>query len=328
MRNVGTCRPDAKGRTQVGSPYKGASTDAGHRGGVTRSSDEGRESGWSKGVTLSSCPRRSTAQREESPEASKSFEIPKRLVWEAYVKVKSNNGVAGVDEESIEMFERNLKSNLYRLWNRMSSGSYFPPPVLEVEIPKRNGEMRPLGIPTVTDRIAQTVVKMCLEPKVEPSFHPDSYGYRPGKSALDAVGQARQRCWRYDWVIDLDIRSFFDTLDHELLLRAVRWYTDCRWVILYIERWLTAPIAKGDGRLQARSSGTPQGGVASPLLANIFLHFAFDLWIKRVYPGLVFERYADDVVIHCRSEAEARLVLVAVTERLAECRLEIHSQKT
>jgi RNA-directed DNA polymerase len=237
-------------------------------------------------------------------------------------------GRGGVDAESIEAFEQQLKDNLYRLWNRMASGTYFPPPVREVVIPKRDGGERKLGIPTVADRIAQTVVKNELEPKVEPSFHGDSYGYRPGKSAVDAVGRARERCWEYDWVVDLDIRAFFDTLDHALVMRAVRKYTDCRWVLLYVERWLTAPVRQEDGTLTARQAGTPQGGVVSPLLANIFLHLAFDAWMEQTWPQVPFERYADDILVHCRTRDEAERVRQAVQERLARCKLEVHPSKT
>src|ERR1700726_2108133 len=207
---------------------------------------------------------------------AKPFCISKKEVWEAYKRVKENKGAAGVDEQSIEDFEKRLKKNLYKIWNRMSSGSYFPPPVRTVKIPKKNGGERKLGIPTVTDRIAQQVVKARLEPEVEPLFHADSYGYRPGKSALDAVGQARKRCWRYDWVLDLDIKSFFDTIDWELLLRALRRHTDCKWVLLYIERWLKAPVSMPDGTLVNRTQGTPQGSIVSPTLANLFLHYTFD----------------------------------------------------
>jgi RNA-directed DNA polymerase len=259
---------------------------------------------------------------------AKPFPISKQEVWKAYLQVKSNGGAAGVDAESIEAFEQDLKGNLYRLWNRMASGTYFPPPVREVVIPKREGGERKLGIPTVTDRIAQTVVKQFLEPKVEPSFHDDSYGYRPGKSAVDAVGRARERCWQYDWVVDLDIRAFFDTLDHDLVKRAVRKYTDCRWVLLYVERWLTAPIQREDGTLTARPTGTPQGGVVSPLLANIFLHLAFDIWMKQTFPQMPFERYADDILVHCRTREQAERVRQAVQERLARCKLEVHPNKT
>ena len=187
---------------------------------------------------------------------AKPFTISKRAVWEAYKRVKSNRGAAGVDRQSIHEFERDLKNNLYKLWNRMSSGSYFPSPVLRVEIPKADGRLRPLGIPTVTDRIAQMVVKGCLEPEIEKHFHPDSYGYRPCKSAIDAVGVARKRCWEYDWVLDLDIKGFFDNIDHELLMRAVRKHTDCRWILLYIKRWLKTPVQLPDGSLRGREKGT------------------------------------------------------------------------
>ena len=258
----------------------------------------------------------------------KSYEISKRVVWEAYKRVKANRGAAGVDRQSLEDFEKDLKNNLYKIWNRMSSGSYFPPPVRLVEIPKGQGGTRPLGIPTVADRIAQTVAKAYLEPLLEPHFHPDSYGYRPGKSALDAVGTARKRCWRQDWVIDLDIKGFFDNLDHELLMRAVRHHTDLPWVILYIQRWLVAPVEHPDGRLEARTKGSPQGSVISPLLANLFLHYAFDAWMQRTYPRVQFERYADDVVIHAATKAQAETLLEAVRNRLAQCNLQLHPEKT
>jgi RNA-directed DNA polymerase len=250
------------------------------------------------------------------------------VVWEAYRRVKANGGAAGVDTESLEAFEKNLEDNLYRIWNRMSSGSYFPPPVRSVPIPKKDGGTRYLGIPTVSDRVAQTVVKLYLEPVVEPSFHPDSYGYRPKKSALDAVGVARQRCWRYDWVIDLDIRGFFDNLDHTLLMRAVERYTQCRWILLYVRRWLEAPVQQEDGTLVPRTKGTPQGGVVSPLLANIFLHLAFDDWMRTMHPEVPFERYADDVVAHCRTEEQAKRILESIRRRLERCRLELHPEKT
>jgi group II intron reverse transcriptase/maturase len=259
---------------------------------------------------------------------AKPFCISKWEVWEAYRRVKANQGAAGVDGQSISEFEVDLKNNLFKIWNRMSSGSYFPPPVRRVDIPKENGRMRPLGIPTVADRIAQTVVKRCLEPILEEYFHPDSYGYRPGKSAIEAVGTARQRCWRYDWVLDLDIKGFFDSIDHCLLMRAVRKHTDCKWVLLYIERWLKAPVQLADGGLIHRGKGTPQGGVISPLLANLFLHYAFDKWIQRHYPRIPFERYADDGICHCRSKAEAEGLRVAIERRFAECGLELNLQKT
>ena len=259
---------------------------------------------------------------------AKPFCISKREVWEAYKQVKANQGAAGVDGQSIAEFEGNLKNNLFKIWNRMSSGSYFPPPVRRVEIPKDDGRKRPLGIPTVADRIAQTVVKRYLEPILENHFHPDSYGYRPGKSAIEAVGVARQRCWRNDWVLDLDIKGFFDSIDHGLLLKAVRRHTDCKWVLLYIERWLKAPGQSEDGGLIHRERGTPQGGVISPLLANLFLHYAFDTWMQRNFPQIPFERYADDGICHCRSKAEAERLREEIERRFAECGLELNLQKT
>jgi len=259
---------------------------------------------------------------------AKPFCISKKEVWEAYKRVKENKGAAGVDEQSIEDFEKRLKKNLYKIWNRMSSGSYFPPPVRTVKIPKKNGGERKLGIPTVTDRIAQQVVKARLEPEVEPLFHADSYGYRPGKSALDAVGQARKRCWRYDWVLDLDIKGFFDNLSQDLLLRAVKKHAPEQWIVLYIERWLKAPVQEEDGRLVPREKGTPQGGVASPLLANLFLHYALDRWLAVHYPHVPFERYADDVIAHCRTERQAQDMRKAIAARLQSCGLELHPEKT
>jgi RNA-directed DNA polymerase len=259
----------------------------------------------------------------------KPFCIAKREVWEAYKQVKANRGAAGVDGQSIEDFDRDLSKNLYRIWNRMCSGSYFPPPVRRVDIPKGDsGGTRPLGIPTVSDRIAQTVVKRHLEPILEPEFHGDSYGYRPGKSAHDALVKARQRCWDYDWVLDLDIKSFFDEIDWELLRRAVRWHTDCKWVLLYLERWLQAPVIMPDGILVKRERGTPQGSVVSPVLANLFLHYAFDRWMQRKYPHVPFERYADDAICHCASEAQALGLRQALERRFAACGLRLNPQKT
>ena len=259
---------------------------------------------------------------------AKSWSIPKLYVWDAYKRVKANRGAAGVDDQTIEEFERDLANNLYKLWNRMSSGSYFPPPVKRVNIEKRGGGFRPLGIPTVSDRIAQAVVKGYLEPELEKHFHPDSYGYRPGKSALDAVGVARERCWRYAWVLDLDIKSYFDTISHELLLRAVRKHTDCPWVLLYIERWLKAPVQLEDGTLEPRERGTPQGSVISPLLSNLFLHYTFDKWMARNHPDIPFERFADDAVCHCVNESQAKILKEALEKRFAECGLQIHPEKT
>ena len=259
---------------------------------------------------------------------AKPFSVGKQEVWEAFKKVRSKDGAAGVDGQSIEEFERDLSNNLYKLWNRMSSGSYFPQPVRGVKIPKPDGGKRPLGIPTVADRIAQMVAKQRLEPKLEPYFHPDSYGYRPGKSALEAVGKARERCWDRYWVIDLDIRRFFDEIDHELLMRAVRKHTNCRWVLLYIERWLKTPVELKDGTRIERKQGTPQGGVISPLLANLFLHYTFDKWMEQQFPTVPFERYADDILCHCVSEKQCRFVLAMIEERLRQCGLMLNEQKT
>lgn len=268
------------------------------------------------------------SDREEPRDQAKSFCISKRAVWAAYKRVKANKGAAGVDSETIEEFERDLANNLYKLWNRMSSGTYFPPPVRAIFIEKKDGGARKLGIPTVTDRVAQTVVKMYLEPEVEPHFDSDSFGYRPKKSAIDAVAAARQRCWRYDWVIDLDIKGFFDELDHALVMRAVRRYTQCPWILLYVQRWLEAPTQMPDGKLVPRAKGTPQGGVISPLLANIFMHLAFDSWMRKTHPEVPFERYADDVVAHCKTETHALFVLQSIEKRLMQCKLQLHPEKT
>ncbi|BCB83729.1 group II intron reverse transcriptase/maturase [Phytohabitans suffuscus] len=259
----------------------------------------------------------------------KPFEISKREVWEAYQKVKTNKGAAGVDGVTIEAFEKDLQGNLYKIWNRMSSGSYFPPPVKAVAIPKDGGRaVRILGVPTVADRIAQTVVAERLEPVVERIFHTDSDGYRVGRSAIDAVAKCRQRCWKYDWVIDLDIQKFFDTCPHELIVKTVAANTDQAWVVLYVQRWLVAPLATPDGALQARDRGTPQGSAASPVLANLFLHYAFDMWMAREFPTIRFERYVDDAVVHCVSKRQAYHVLAAISARMSEVGLALHPTKT
>ena len=258
---------------------------------------------------------------------TKSFEITKRQVWEAYKKVRANKGSAGIDNVDFKTFESNLENNLYKLWNRMSSGSYMPPPVLRVEIPKSDGGVRQLGIPTIADRVAQMVVKDHLESKLEKHFHNDSYGYRPNKSAHQALELTRKRCWKYPYVLDLDIKGFFDNIDHELMIKALELHTDTKWVLTYIKRWLVAPVQTKDGLLQ-RDKGTPQGGVISPLLANLFLHYAFDKWMDKEYPQVPFERYADDAVCHCGSLQEARQLKVDLTNRLNECKLQLHPDKT
>ncbi len=229
--------------------------------------------------------------------ANKSFVIPKEQVWAAYRRVAANKGGAGVDGQSIDDFESDLKNNLYKIWNRMSSGTYFPPPVRAVEIPKpHGGGVRILGVPTVGDRIAQTVVALELEERTESIFHDDSYGYRPRRSALDAVAMCRQRCFRKDWVLDLDVAQFFDSVDHDLMVKAVEVNTDQRWVVLYVKRWLSAPLVLPDGTVRERDRGTPQGSAVSPVLANLFMHYAFDEFLAREFPGVDFERYADDGV--------------------------------
>lgn len=256
------------------------------------------------------------------------FTIAKSLVWEAYKDVKANRGAAGVDGQSLQQFEQRLKPNLYLIWNRLSSGSYFPPAVKGVVIPKKSGGKRILGIPTVSDRIAQAVVKKVFEPLVEPIFHENSYGYRPNRSAHDALYIVRRRCWEYDWVIEFDIKCLFDHIDHDLLMRAVRHHCQIPWVVLYIERWLKAPMVGADGEEQERDRGTPQGGVISPVLANLFLHYALDCWIKTNCRSVRLCRYADDGVIHCKSQRQAEWVLTQISQRLANCGLQIHPEKT
>jgi len=265
----------------------------------------------------------------ELKSSGKPFEISRNEVWEAYRHVRANRGAPGVDDVTLAEFEKDLKGNLYKIWNRMSSGSYFPPPVKAVEIPKpHGGGTRTLGVPTVADRIAQTVVARRLEVKVEPIFHPDSYGYRPNRSALDAVAACRQRCWRYDWVVDLDVEKFFDSVPWDLLVKAVEAHAAEPWVVLYVKRWLAAPLQRPDGTLQQRERGTPQGSSVSPVLANLFMHYAFDAWMVREYPTIRFERYADDAVVHCATERQAHRLVEAIGNRMAEVGLRLHPTKT
>ncbi len=259
---------------------------------------------------------------------AKPFEITQKEVLEAYKKVKTNKGAPGIDEVNLQEYEQNLKNNLYKLWNRMASGSYFPQAVRGVEIPKKSGGVRILGVPTINDRIAQNVMAGKLQPLVEPHFYPDSYGYRPGKTAIDAIRVTRKRCWQYDWVIEFDIKGLFDNIDHELLIKAVRKHTDIPWLILYIERSLRAPMVMPDGEQKERTRGTPQGGVTSAILANLFMHYAFDKWMANKLPQVPWARYADDGVIHCRTQEEAQRTLEQLKERMKECQLEIHPDKT
>ena len=259
----------------------------------------------------------------------KSFEISKHLIVEAWEKVRANGGAPGVDAVSISDFGSDVRNNLYKLWNRMSAGSYLPAPVRAVEIPKDHGAgVRTLGVPVLADRVAQTAAARLLEEKLEPIFHPDSYGYRPGRSAHDALIHTRRRCWKQNWVLDLDIQAFFDSVPHDLLLKAVAHHTDERWVLLYIGRWLTAPMQMPDGTLVAREKGTPQGSPISPLLANLFMHYAFDMWMAREHTDCPFERYADDVVAHCTTEARAHELRAAIADRLRALGLELHPVKT
>ncbi|HKS02663.1 MAG TPA: group II intron reverse transcriptase/maturase [Arthrobacter sp.] len=265
-----------------------------------------------------------------SGQDGKPFAIPKELVWQAWKQVKANGGAPGADGVTIGAFEKDLKDNLYKVWNRMSSGTYFPPPVRAVEIPKASGGTRVLGVPTVGDRVAQTMAALALEPRTEAVFHDGSYGYRPRKGALDAVAACRQRCWEKDWVIDLDVRKFFDSVPWDLMVKAVQANVthEQRWITLYVRRWLAAPIVMPDGRTKARDKGTPQGSAVSPVLANLFMHYAFDTWLEREFPLVEFERYADDAVVHCATEQQARRVLAALEERMAEVGLQLHPDKT
>lgn len=259
---------------------------------------------------------------------TKPFPISKESVWLAYKQVRENKGTAGIDQESIDQFELNLKDNLYKIWNRMASGSYFPPPVKAVLIPKKSGGTRVLGVPTVSDRVAQTVVKHVLESELEKIFHEDSYGYRPGKSAHDAIEVTRRRCWKYTWIVEFDIKGLFDNINHQLLMKALKRHCSTEWVLLYVERWLKASIVTAEGVLQDRVKGTPQGGVVSPLLANLFMHYVFDKWAERKLPGVEFCRYADDGLLHCKSLKQAEMILSMLAHRFKEVGLEIHPDKS
>lgn len=256
------------------------------------------------------------------------FDIPKVLVWEAYKQIKANKGGSGVDHESLTEFDKKLSKNLYKIWNRLSSGSYFPPAVRGVEIPKKQGGVRLLGVPTVSDRIAQMTIKLMFEPSVEPHFLEDSYGYRPKKSALEAIGVTRKRCWKYDWLIEFDIKGLFDNIDHELLMKAVRHHTENKCILLYVERWIKAPLELTDGTIRNRIKGTPQGGVISPLLSNLYLHYVFDEWMRRTHPESLWCRYADDGICHCETKEQAEALLAELEKRFLECKLEIHPEKT
>lgn len=259
---------------------------------------------------------------------TKSVPITKEQVWASYLEVRKHGKSAGVDELTLRDYEQRKSKELYKVWNRMASGSYFPPPVRRMEIPKGEGRTRKLGIPTVSDRVAQGVVKNHLEPLLEPHFHRSSFGYRPNRSARQAIQQATEQCYKKAWVLDLDIEGFFDNLDHELVMRALQRHTTEKWVLMYVERWLKAPIEHEDGLLEYPTKGSPQGGVISPLISNLYLHYAFDKWMSIHYGSIEFERYADDIVVHCTSKKEAERLLVAISERLAQCGLRLHPEKT
>lgn len=307
--------------------HKCESSKALHRVGLVHSSEES---------SVMELERRDRPEAEEERQRErtsalnqkKTFVISKREVKSAWERVRKNGGTGGIDGVELAEFAENRAKNLYKIWNRMSSGSYHPQAVKRVEIPKQDGSKRPLGIPTIGDRIAQEVVRARLEPILEQVFHEDSWGYRPGKSATEAIARCRARSWENKWVLDVDIQKFFDTIDHELLLKAVRKHCGEKWMVLYIERWLKAPIQHCDGRREENRRGTPQGGVISPLLANLYLHYAFDCWMARSFPQVRFERYADDIVIHCSKQEEAELIKEKLSARLKECGLELHPEKT
>ena len=311
----------------MGRTHKHESNETRLRDGLTSSSCEG--------AVMALEPRGQTGTGRErqqewksASDQQKEYAISQEEVMLAWMRVRAKGGVGGVDGESIKSFEEKLSGNLYKLWNRMSSGSYHPKAVQRVEIPKGDGKLRPLGIPTIYDRVAQEVVRARLEPTMEKIFHRDSYGFRPAKSAPEAVRSCRERCWEYDWVLDVDIQKFFDTIDHELMMKAVKHHTTEKWMVLYIERWLKAPIQHRDGRREESQRGTPQGGVISPLLANLYLHYAFDTWMGRSFPEVKFERYADDIVIHCESKEQSEQIERELAARLQECSLTLHPEKT
>lgn len=304
-------------------------TEAPVSSGATDSSVEASVTGVERcGGVVRTESVRQPRKGEERARAVKPFGIDKRVVWDAWRHVKANRGAAGIDDQSVAMFEANLKDNLYRLWNRMSSGSYFPPAVRLVEIPKKSGGVRTLGIPTVEDRIAQSVVKAYIEPSIEPLFHPDSYGYRSAKSALQAVGVTTERCLEFKWVVEFDVQKAFDELAHNRVMRLVRMHVKERWAVMYIERWLKASFVKLDGTTVRRNKGVPQGSVIGPLLMNLFMTYAFDRWMQEIHPYAPFARYADDAVVHCVTEKQAQYVLGAIGRRLVKYGLQLNLQKS
>ena len=305
------------------------STDAQHRDGRFRSSDEASVMEVERRKALGQCESKGQPHRGRNPlNQTKPFAIPKTLVVQAYKRVKANKGSSGVDGQTLYQFDQHLKGNCYKLWNRLSSGSYHPPHVKRVDLRKSCGGVRPLGIPTVSDRIAQMVVKLIVEPSLERLFHPDSYGYRPNKSAHQALKKTEVRCRENAWVLDMDIQGFFDNIDHRLLMKAVDKHVPEAWIKRYIHRWLTAPVQHPDGRVEARTKGTPQGGVISPLLANLYLHYVFDQWMTKHHPDIQFERYADDIVCHLRHERMGHQLKAELEARFVACGLRLHPDKT
>lgn len=250
------------------------------------------------------------------------------MVRNAYRRVKKKGKSAGIDGISLKEFQAREEDHLYVVYNRMSSGSYFPPGVKQVRIPKRSGKKRKLGIPTVRDRVAQTVIKELIEPRIDKVFYEESYGYRPNKSAHQALDKVRKNCWEKAWVIDLDIKNCFDSIDHQLLMKAVDKHVSEKWIKMYIRRWLEAPVVTQTDTIEKEGKGTPQGSVLSPLLANLFLHYAFDRWMKDNFPQVRFVRYADDIIVHCVSKRQAEYVLQRIKQRLKDCKLELNEEKT
>jgi RNA-directed DNA polymerase len=319
-----------EGKTSSNRDCKRESADAWHGGGTSRSSEEAAVmAAEQRGSIVRPCQgEKLTSSGGIETDKAKPFSISRQSVYAAYRKVSSNNGSGGVDGISMEEFNKAYKNHLYKLWNRMGSGSYIPPAVRLKEIAKKGGGVRPLGIPTIADRVGQTVVKELLEQELEPLFDENSYGYRPGKSAIEAVGKAREMCWKYDWVVDLDIKGFFDNIPHGLLMKAVRKHCKVRWVLLYIERWLVAPLQKEDGTIVARTKGVPQGSVIGPILANLYLQYSMDKWLRKYHPDCKFERYADDAIVHCGSQKGAEEVKDQLEARMLDCGLELHLEKT
>ena len=323
---------DGKGKTQEGQTPLRLNTDALVDGGSNRSSVENLVMGLEQrvGIIQLELPLTTSVKgRRTKGVTAKGIPITRSMVWQAYKKVRKNKGSGGVDGKSLKSYLENLEDNLYKLWNRLTSGSYFPKAVKQVAIPKKDGSQRKLGIPTIDDRIAQQVIKDYLESRFEKEFHENSYGYRPLKSAHQALDQVRQNTWKRDWVIDMDIKGFFDEVSHELLMKALRRHVSEKWVLMYIKRWLESPIeTESKEKVYREGKGTPQGGVISPLLANLFLHYVFDKWLEKTYPNLMFVRYADDIIVHCKTNQEAEQVLESIKCRMEECQLRLHEKKT